>query len=571
MPDAADLRSLLRSRLRAAAEAAGWGEQAPAAAAIVLELPREFAHGDLASPVAFSLAKALKKPPREVAEALAAKLAASAVPGVSPGLGTDDLLDKVEVAGGGYLNFFLGGAVWRNVLETVESAGPRYGHGTALQGEKILVEFVSANPTGPLLVVNARAASFGDALSRILTAQGATVEREYYVNDAGNQVNNLARSVEVRWRELLGQAAVIPEDGYHGEYVKELAAKLRGRLGDGVLDKPEKERLDELRHLALHEMIAGQQADLASLDVPFTTWTYEAKELHASGLVKEALAKLVAAGVTFEKDGAIWFKATAYGDEKDRVVQKTDGAPTYLLPDIAYHRHKFARGFSRLVNIVGSDHQVEMATLRAALKAIGEPVDRLEVIFTQFVSLKRGGEKVKMSKRAGDVELLRDLVDEVGKDATRFFFLMKTLNSPMEFDMDLAKSQSQDNPVYYLQYAHARLCSVIARAKEEGIEGPAAAAADPALLAEPETRLVLRKLARFPLVVEKAALGRAPHLLTHELLELAQAVHQFYTHNRVVGAESGEAARARLALVAAARQAISNGLELLGVTAPERM
>jgi arginyl-tRNA synthetase len=555
---APDLKALVRSRVRAAAVAAGWGDAVPAEAAIVVELPREFAHGDLACPVAFALAKAVRRPPPEVATAIKAHLAA------------DASVERVEIAGGGYLNFFLGDAVWAGILGGIEASGPAWGNGTALAGERILVEFVSANPTGPLVVVNARAASFGAALCRVIEAAGATVGREYYVNDAGAQVRNLALSVEARWRELRGEPFEIPKDGYQGDYIRDLAQAARGRLGDDLLKADPEERIRRLMEFSVGEMVVRHRADLDRLRVGFDAFFHE-KRLHEEGLVAQALADLTAKGEVFEKDGAKWFRATAHGDEKDRVLIKGDGNPTYTLPDVAYHRQKFSRGFTRLIDIVGADHQVEMATLRSALAAVGEPVERFEVIITQFVTLKRGSETVKMSKRSGDIVTLAELVDEVGPDAARFLFLLRAPSSHLEFDMDLAKATTMDNPVYYVQYAYARLCSVVERSKAEGLGVPSAADGTPARLVEPEARLLLRKLARWPLIVEKAALTRAPHLVAHELTELAQAVHQFYSQCRVVGAPAPELARARLALVAAARQTISNGLALLGVTAPERM
>lgn len=555
---AADPRARLRARLREAALAAGYGDAVPAAEAIVVELPREAGHGDLACPLAFSLARAVRKPPREVAQAIAA--------GLAPG----GEIEKVEVAGSGYVNVFLGSPVWRDLLGAIEREGERYGGGAALAGERVLVEFVSANPTGPLVVANARAAAFGESLCRVLAAQGATVEREYLVNDAGQQVKNLARSVEARWRQALGQEAALPADGYQGDYVLPIAAAARAQFGDAFLERPEGERLEALRAFAVDRMLAVQREDLARVGVRYDRWFHE-KDLHADGRVTAALDGLVARGVTFEQDGARWFKATDHGDEKDRVLVRSDGQPTYVLPDVAYHLDKFGRGYTRVINLLGADHVVESRTLHAALSVLGAPVDRLEVVIIQFVTLVRGGEKVKMSKRSGDVVLLQELIDDVGPDVARFFFLMRSPNSHLDFDLDLAKAQSSENPVYYLQYAHARLCSLADKARERGVALADAAAIDPADLAEPEARLVLRQLARFPLIVEKAAAGRAPHLLTHEVLELAQAVHQFYTRNRVVDAESESLRRARLHLCLAARRVIANGLALLGVSAPERM
>jgi len=550
-----DVRAHIRSRIAEAVIAEGL-DQGFTAEGVVLELPREFAHGDLACPVAFGLARTARKAPPE----LAARLAARLVP--------DAVIGRVEIAGGAYLNFFLGDVIWTEVLAAVESAGESYGRGTTMAGERFLVEFVSGNPTGPLVVANARHAAFGDPLCRCLEAAGAKVEREYYVNDAGQQVRNLALSVEAHLRN---DPSLIPKDGYKGEYVKEMSATAMKLPDiDAILAGPETGRIERLKQHSLNQMLESQKTDIERMRVRFDTFFRE-KSLHDSGEVMAAFELLKSKGVVFENEGAKWFKATDYGDEKDRVLIKSDGAPTYTLPDVAYHINKYRRGYTKLITIVGADHQTEMKTLRSALSAAGFDVSRLEVIIVQFVNLKRGGEKVVMSKRAGNVVLLSELVDEVGVDATRFFFLLRAPNSHFDFDLDLAKATTQDNPVYYVQYSHARLCSVMAHAREQGLPEPSAASARLDDLTDPESRQVLRKLARYPFLVEKAAAGRAPQLVAHEMLELAQSVHQFYTRWRIVGAENRELEMSRLALVAAARRVIANGLELLGVGAPERM
>jgi len=547
----ADVRAHLRGRIREIIKEEGWGS--PGEGEIILELPREFAHGDLATTAAFTLAKSLRKSPRDLAGRLAERLT------------PDGVIGRVEVAGGGYVNVFLGDAVWEHMLADITEGGGKYGHSRLLAGERFLVEFVSANPTGPLVVANARAAAFGDSLCRCLAAAGAAVEREYYVNDAGMQVRNLGLSVLARLAEIGGGTAELPPDGYHGEYVKDIASALPAAVaGEGDAEK----RAEKAADFAVSRMLEGQKDDLALLGVRFDNWFRERK-LHDSGAVWKALDALVKSGDTFESGGAVWFRATKYGDEKERVMRKSDGNPTYTLPDMAYHLDKFSRGYTRLINILGADHQMEIRTLESVLKAVGAPTDRMEVIIVQFVHLKRGNEKVVMSKRSGSIVTIRELVEDVGVDAARFFFLLRAPTSHLDFDIELAKKTTEENPVYYIQYAHARLSSLMSFAGHQGVR-PAArpAAAD---LAEPEARLVLRKLARYPMVVEKAALGRAPHLLTHEMLELAQAVHQFYTKHRVVGAGSPAAESARLALVAAARRVIANGLGLLGVSAPEKM
>ncbi len=556
-----DLRAHVRERIQGALAAEGWsggGAEEP----IVLELPRDFAHGDLACPAAFALAKRLKRRPAEIAATLVGRLT------------PDDIIERAEVAGGGYVNLFFGEGVWLALLAEIEAHGAQFGTGRTLSEEHFLVEFISANPTGPLVVANARAAVFGNSLCRCLEAAGASVEREYLVNDAGAQVRNLALSVEARWREAVGRPFEIPKDGYHGEYVRDLAAKARVHFGDAFLPSPdlqlEPSKIEELVEFSVRAMVDRQGDDLNRLGVRFDRFFSE-HELHAAGKVAETLKDLIAAGVTVEREGAVWFLATRFGDEKDRVLMKADRQPTYTLPDVAYHRDKFRRNYTCVVNIVGADHIVEQGTLRQALTALGEPVDRLEVIIVQFVNLKRGTEKVVMSKRAGAVVSLAELLDEVSPDAARFFFLLRAPSSHLDFDLELAKARTMDNPVYYVQYAHARLCSLLERAREAGLPPPSAAAAARAGLAEDDARLLLRQLARYPLVVEQAARGRAPHLLAHELQELANAVHQFYTRNRVVGAGSPELEATRLALVAAARQVLANGLAVLGVTAPARM
>ena len=546
-----DIRQHLRDRIRAVVESEGWG--GALSGEVAIELPREFAHGDLSTTASFTLAKALKKSPKEIASRLAERLT------------PDEVIGRVEIAGAGYVNIFLADSVWESVLGEITSQGEKYGASRMLEGEKFLVEFVSANPTGPVVVANARAAAFGDSLCRVLETAGAKVDREFYVNDAGMQVRNLGLSVLARLTELKGGKAELPADGYHGDYVKDIAAN----LPSGVGAEPDMEkRLKLASNFAVDRMLEAQKDDLAMVGVQFDNWFRE-RQLHESGAVWKALDALVSAGVTFEKDGATWFQATKFGDEKDRVMRKSDGNPTYTLPDMAYHHDKFSRGYTRLINILGADHQVEVRTLESVLKAAGEPTDRLEVIILQFVHLKRGDEKVIMSKRSGSIVSMRELVEDVGKDAARFFFLLRAPSSHLDFDMDLAKKQTDENPVYYIQYAHARLNSLMDYARNAGVKLPEQVSA--ADLAEPESKLVLRKLARYPMVLEKAAVGRAPHLLTHEMLELAQAVHGFYTKHRVVGAGSPACESARLALVTAAKQVIANGLGLLGVSAPDRM
>lgn len=525
---------------------------------IELELPKEKEHGDLASNLALVLARQAKKAPRAVAESLLRHFSSA---------GT--WVERVEVAGPGFINFFLDPGWLYLVPRLIEEQGEGYGRTDVGQGQKVMVEFVSANPTGPLVLVSARAAAVGDTLANLLDWAGFQVHREFYINDAGNQVSRLAQSLEIRLRQQLGEELPFPEDGYPGEYLIDLARQLLEEEGARVLDLPEDERRRQLADYAVTKLVAEQKKALAEYGVNFDRWFSE-RSLHETGAVREVIEILQARGLTYEQDGALWFKSTAFGDDKDRVLVKSDGEYTYFVPDIAYHLNKYRRGFDRVIDLLGPDHHGYFGRLRAAVEALGYPGDSLEIMIVQLVRLVRQGQAVRMSKRRGEFVTMEELVSEVGKDAARFFFLMRSADSPMDFDLDLAQLQGNENPVFYVQYAHARIASLLRQAQEVGAVVPAAAATELGLLASEEEKNLLKKLAEFPEEVLEAALAREPHRMTRYLLELAGLFHYFYTRHRVLG-EKPEVMAARLVLAKVTGQVLRNALGLIGVTAPERM
>ncbi len=554
-----------------------------------VERTRDPAHGDYASNLALVLAKAARRPPRALAEALREALPPS------------ERVARVEVAGPGFLNFRLSEAAWQAVVPEVLARGPAYGTSGLGGGRPVQVEFVSANPTGPLHVGHGRGAAYGAAVASLLEAVGFRVHREYYVNDAGRQMDILALSVWLRYLERLGEPVAFPAGGYRGDYVHQIAEALLRVAGEGLRraaaeveqglppDAPEGDRearLDALvargrallgeagwrrvADLALELVLEGIRRDLEAFGVRYDTWFSE-RALVEGGAVARAVERLRAAGHAYERDGALWFRATAFGDEKDRVLVRENGQPTYFASDVAYHLEKAERGFERVIDVWGADHHGYVPRLRAALQALGLDPERLEVRLVQFAVLYRQGRKVQMSTRSGQYVTLRELLEEVGRDAARFFYVMRRAEQHLDFDLDLAKRQSADNPVYYVQYAHARVCSVERQLQEKGLErDPARGNAHLHLLREPHEGALLRLLARYPETVEEAALGREPHLLAHYLRELAQAFHTYYNAHTFLVEEPG-LRDARLNLVFAVRQVIRNGLELLGVSAPAAM
>ncbi|HXL34241.1 MAG TPA: arginine--tRNA ligase [Gemmatimonadales bacterium] len=526
------------------------------AGAIELERPRDPAHGDVATNLALTLAKSLKQKPRAVAERLVAGLALP-----------QGLVRKIDVAGPGFINFHLAEAQLASVLEAVLEAGARYGRSDAGQGRAVNVEFVSANPTGPLHVGHGRQAALGDAIASLLETTGWRVTREFYYNDGGVQILNLARSVQARIQELRGRPAVLPEGGYHGEYIRDIAERyLAAHPSDA-----EGADLDAIRRFAVQELRQEQDADLQAFGVTFDVYFLESS-LYTTSKVEETTRRLVAAGHTYEKDGALWLKTTDFGDDKDRVMRKRaekGGDYTYFLPDVAYHVDKWERGFARAINVQGADHHSTVTRVRIGLQALerGIPPGYPEYVLHQMVTVMKGGAEMKISKRAGSYMTVRELVDEVGRDAVRYFFLMRRGDSHLVFDVDLAKSQTEDNPVFYVQMAHARLSGIF-RVAERAPESTSSAGANLAALDEPEELLLMQELADFPSLVAGAAAALEPHRVTGYLEGLARLAHAWYHKYRVLG-EPQEAAR--LVLAAAVRQVLANGLHLLGIGAPDRM
>lgn len=531
---------------------------------LVIETPADPLHGDFATNIAMQMARTERKAPRAVAALIVEQLSKFS-----------EIFATVEIAGPGFINFSLQPSFWQQQLAAVLAAGTVYGCSTSGAGKKVQVEFVSANPTGPLHIGHGRGAAIGDTLCRLLTATGWDVTREFYYNDAGQQIANLALSVQARCLGVEPGAPSWPIDGYQGDYIGELArAYLAGETvssGEGMLTAAaDPDDLDAIRRFAVASLRREQDQDLQAFEVLFDHYFLESS-LYSDGLVEKAVQRIIANGHTFEEGGALWLKTTAFGDDKDRVMRKSDGSYTYFVPDVAYHLGKWQRGFVRVINEQGADHHSTITRVRAGLQALDAtiPPGWPEYVLHQMVTVMRGGEEVKISKRAGSYVTLRELIDEVGRDATRYFFLMRRPDSQLVFDIDLAKQQSTDNPVYYVQYAHARICRIFESAAGSG-RLPEAGAALTALLATSEELDIIKKLTAFPETVESAALYFEPHRITTYLHELASLLHGFYSKHRVLG-EDAALTEARLYLLAAVRQILRNGLALLGVSAPEKM
>jgi len=548
-----DPRSELAACLHAAIARVAPGQPVPP---LSLERPKQAQHGDYASNAALQLGKALKRNPRELATAVAAAIDPS------------PWLERVEVAGAGFINLFLSSAARQAVVTRILGQTDRYGRAATVVPGRAMVEFVSANPTGPPHVGHGRGAAVGDAIATLLEWQGAELYREFYYNDTGAQIANLALSVQARVRQTYDPAVPFPEDGYRGDYVHDIAAAYCAAHPDdhAAID------LDAVRRFAVAALRREQDSDLAAFGVRFDHYYLESS-LYADGKVQAIVDRLTANGKTYEKDGALWLKTTEYGDDKDRVMRRSDGSFTYFVPDIAYHVTKWERGFGRVVNEQGADHHSTIVRVRAGLQAleIGIPEGYPDYVLHQMVTVMKGGEEMKISKRAGDYVTVRDLVDEVGRDAVRFFLLLRKADSQLTFDVDLARSQSEENPVYYVQYAHARVCSVLDKA---GIPGTTAAAmlkdADLSALTSPYEQALLRRLADFPDELAVAARELAPHLITFYLKELAAQFHSYYNAEQFL-VDDPVLRRARLALVVATGQVVRNGLGVLGVSAPEKM
>lgn len=520
---------------------------------VALEVPPKKEFGDFATNFAMQTAKIFRTSPRRIAEEIKARI-------------NSDLFERIEIAGAGFMNFYLKSDVIYRELKSIYNAGKNFGHLPNKNNVTIQIEYVSANPTGLLHVGHGRGAAAGSAIINIMRAAGYNVESEYYINDAGNQMDKLAKSVNARYLELLGQAVEFPEDGYQGVDIIDTTRRIIARHGDKFLALPEDERLKVLGDLAYADKMLELQKDLNNFRVNFDFWFSE-RTLHPDK-INAAIEILKANGGIYEKDGALWLASSKYGDDKDRVVVRENGEPTYLAADIAYHKNKYERGFSELINLWGADHHGYVARVKAAMKMLGYDADKLKIIFLQMVSLFRSGELVKMSKRAGTAIPLRELMEEVGTDAARYFFLMRSTDSQLDFDLDLAKSQSADNPVYYVQYAHARICSIFRQTKEAGI----------ILDDEPKFELMnsaaeidlINKIFEYPDEIEKAAAEYAPQRIARYVYDLASTFSSFYRDCRILGVDT-DLAVARLALLKITQHTLQHALGLLGVSAPERM
>jgi len=550
--------------------------------ALVLDVPKKTAWGDLATTVALNLAASERRTPHEIAEIIAGRLRSHS-----------EVLERIEVASPGYINLTVKRDLWFRVLAEIEAQGEQYGRSTIGLGKRVLLEFVSANPTGPLHVGHGRGAAVGGALANLLRATGYEVTTEYYINDAGRQVRLMAASVTAVYENQ----PRLPEDGYQGAYIRDLANQLRDKQQAGVLGF-EPTIPDNVAGWACTQLLNGIKADLQAFNISFDRWFSEQKDLFDSGAVSQALDWLREKGYLFEQDGALWFKSTAFGDDKDRVVRKQDGEYTYLASDIAYHRNKLDRGYDLLINIWGADHHGYIPRMQAAVQAFGYQKDRLKVILVQIVNLLRGGRRVTMSKRAGEMITLREVVEEVGADAAKFIFLTRRADSQLDFDLEVAKQQSAENPVYYVQYAHARVASLFRVAAERGVPVQRTSKVDWSVLSSPDDLELIKPLAEYPALVEASAQALEPHRLTYYLQDLAARLHAYYYKHRILppllereldgqdhlkpAAQDAEPARkgetltpaltaARLCLFRGVQTVVRNGLAILGVSAPERM
>ena len=548
-----------------------------------LDAPKRPEWGDLASTVAMSLAASEQRAPHDIAQIIIDNLAQQ-----------EQLFERVEIARPGFLNLTLKPTVWQEVLREIEMEGSAYGRAEMGQRRRVLVEYVSANPTGPLHVGHGRGAAVGQAVANMLKAVGYDVVSEYYINDAGRQMKLLGASVFARYEELSNRPVEFPSEGYHGAYITAVAERVRQQLGAELTGRPLSEVEDRCRTFAYQELLSLIREDLKSFGIEFESWFSEASLLN-SGAVQRVLDELKSQQFLFEQEGAWWFRSSAFGDEKDRVVQKQDGEYTYLASDIAYHQDKLRRGYDLLIDVWGADHHGYIPRMQAVVQAYGYPKDRLQVVLVQMVNLLRGGKKVEMSKRAGEFITMREVIDEVGADAAKFFFLMRDSNSHLDFDLELAKQRSSDNPVYYVQYAHARIASLWRVAASRGIASPLPSETDLTVLTDPDELGLIRKLSAYPSVLQGSAMAHEPHRMTYYLQQLAGLLHTFYNKHRILppaadrdllavtpeGLVPGggvqkevltpERTAARLALMRGVQQVLQNGLSVLGISAPEQM
>ncbi len=541
----------LESGLREVLAAKGWEWPDKG----VIEPPKDKQFGDMSVNLAMMLAKQAGKPPRAIAEEIAAAMA------------DDARIARIDIAGPGFLNFTFAPSFWHETVAMVRDEGDAYGSSSMGAGTRVQVEYVSANPTGPLHIGHGRGAALGDSLVRIMEKAGYKVEAEYYVNDAGRQMLILGQSIWYRLKELAGKGPAEPEDYYRGDYIIDIARDVQA-ANPGIIDLPEAKAVEICKNHGMSDILDGIKEDLKAFGVRHDVWFSE-KSLVADGMVDETFADLRKSGLGFEQDGAFWFRSTQFGDDKDRVLRKSSGDTTYFASDIAYHDNKFKRGFDLVVDIWGADHHGYVPRMMAACEALGKK-GGLHVILVNLVNLLRDGEPVAMSTRAGEFETLKDVVDEVGSDAARFMFLSRKSDSRLDFDLELVKQKTMDNPVFYVQYAHARICSLAAKAAEAGIEAASPTSQALALLDTEYDMEVLRLLDQYPDYVESAAKTQSPHLISNYLQELASTLHRYYTNCHVLSAE-GDIASARLMLLGCVASVVRNGLGLLGVSAPESM
>ncbi len=555
------MKTILQQMIAAAADKACQKGLLPVAdfPEIEIEVPRIMAHGDFSTNIAMTSAAVQKMPPRKIAETLLSNIN-----------DPEQIIRATEIAGPGFINFFLNTSAWLVQLPAICQAGTAYGACNLGEGRKIQIEFVSANPTGPLHVGHGRGAAVGDSLARLLAFCGWQVETEYYINDAGNQINTLGKSVFLRWRELSGDSVDFPQDCYQGDYIREIARRINKINGPELKAKPENEAVALCAVLAAQAILESIHEDLDRFGITIDNWFSE-HSLVASGALDKVLQEMRERRLVYESESALWFQSAAFGDEKDRVVVRGNGETTYFASDIAYHQNKFDRGFVRVVDIWGADHHGYIPRLKAAVQALGRDSDDLTVILVQLVNLLRKGEPVSMSTRTGEFVTLREVIEEVGSDAARFLFLSRHYDSPLDFDLALAKKKNNDNPVYYVQYVHARITSMMRKARQEyGMETAEADEEALARLGEPEEIELIKTALRYPEVIRTAARLMEPHRIAFYLLDLATAFHAYYNRHRVL-TEDAELSRGRMFLMQAIKTVIRNGLTLLGVSAPESM
>lgn len=520
-----------------------------------VEVPKKEGQGDFSTNMAMVLAGIERKNPREIAASLQRYLEEY-----------NDIIERVEVAGPGFVNIFVRIETWHQVISSVVLAGEGFGRSNIGQGKKVLVEFVSANPTGPLSIGHGRQAILGDSIARLLEVTGHEVFREYYYNNAGRQMRVLGASTRARYLEELGLESTFPEDGYQGDYIKDIASALVQEKGDGLKDCDDITPFKEKAEALIFDDISST---LKRMGIVFDKY-YNEQSLYSDGHIESVVTELREKGLVYEQDGATWFKTTEFGQEQDRVIIKSSGEPTYRLPDIAYHREKFRRNFDQLIDIFGADHIATVPDVMAGVKALGYDESKVQVILHQFVTLTRDGKQVKMSTRKATFITIDELLDLVGVDVVRFFFMMRKADSQLEFDLDLATKESQENPVYYVQYGHARLCSILEQAGEKGISLVGFENIDSSLLCEPEDIVLLKSMAAFPAMIEQAASELEPHKVIFYLIELAGQFHSYYNKHKVIS-DDMELSQARLMLVAALRVIFGNGLRFVGLSAPEQM